>query len=147
MARICRFYHAVAIDMDKCSQGHYVCATLECQVRGCKYSTRPLSSSDIKPAIEVMKLHVRGAHPELKNIQAERDNINDLEAADAKKTKEIDPNEDETCPKCFKILFNKKNVKRHIKTQHLGIGRHKCTDCDETFASKAAVDYHMKKCH
>lgn len=148
MARICRFYHSVAIDEDKCSQGHYLCATLDCQVRGCKYTTRPLSSTDVKPAIEIMKIHIRGAHPELENIQTEKDDANNLEAADdAKKTRDIDPNENETCPRCFKIFFSKKNVKRHIKTQHLGIGRQKCSDCDKTFASKAAVDYHMKKGH
>ena len=52
---------------------------------------------------------MRGAHAELDNIQADKDDSNNLKTADdAKKNKEIDPNENETCPKCFKIFSARK---------------------------------------
>ena len=77
MSRICRFYHVVPKEEEKCSSGHYLCATLDCQVRNCKYITRPSSISDIKPAIEMMKLHMIGAHPELKDEVKSKDQEND----------------------------------------------------------------------
>ena len=52
-----------------------------------------------------------------------------------------------TCPKCFRLFFNKKNVKRHMKTQHHETGRLQCPDCEKNFASKTAVEYHFQKCH
>ena len=149
MSRLCRFYHHVPKDDEKCYQGHYLCATLDCQVRNCKYTTRPFSMSDTKPSIEMMKLHMIGAHPNL------RDAINPNEKDDDKKQDKVikeprqerDPNRDETCPKCFKIFFNKKTMKRHLRTQHLNLDRLECNDCSKTFASKAAVNYHVRKCH
>ena len=58
MSRICRFYHAIPRDEEQCAEGHYLCATLDCQVKGCKYITRPHSMSNLKHAIEMMKLHM-----------------------------------------------------------------------------------------
>ena len=151
MSRICRFYHVVPKDDEKCSFGHYLCATLDCQVRNCKYTTRPSSISDIKPAIEMMKLHMIGAHPELKDdvkSKDKEDNENPVEQASSEpKKQEIDTNKKETCPKCSKIFFSNKNAMRHYKTQHLNLDRFKCSDCSRSFASKKAVDYHIKKCH
>ena len=149
MLRICRFYHTVPKDDEKCASGHYLCATLDCQVRNCKYTTRPLSMSDIKPAIEMMKLHMNGAHPELKEKSNDKETEeNPVEQASSEpKKQEIDTNKKETCPKCAKIFFSNKNVMRHYKTQHLNLDRFKCTDCSRTFASKNAVNYHTKKCH
>jgi KRAB domain-containing zinc finger protein len=34
-----------------------------------------------------------------------------------------------------------------IRTQHSGLLRHSCSDCEKTFASNTAVKYHLKKCH
>ena len=117
MSRLCRFYHQVPKDAEKCYQGHYLCATLDCQVRNCKYTTRPFSMSDTKPAIEMMKLHMIGAHPNLRDAlnPTEKDNDNDIQKKiNEKPRQERDPDKDETCPKCFKIFFNKKNMKRHL---------------------------------
>ena len=81
MSRLCRFYHHVPKDDEKCYQGHYLCATLDCQVRNCKYTTRPFSMSDTKPAIEMMKLHMICAHPNLRDAlnPTEKDNDNDIQ--------------------------------------------------------------------
>ena len=58
-----------------------------------------------------------------------------------------DPFEKETCSQCHKIFFNSKNKKRHLKTQHLGQKRIPCNECDKTYASTAALQYHVGKCH
>ena len=94
-----------------------------------------------------------GAHPELKGAleynkrNKEKEENSPNNAPNEPKQQEIDTNKDVTCPKCAKIFFSKKNVKRHLKTQHLNLIRIKCNDCSRTFASKAAVNYHVKKCH
>ena len=147
VSRICRFYHVVPKDEEKCSQGHYLCATLDCQVKYCKYTTRPLSSSDVKPAIQMMKLHMIGAHPNLKETLENIESCPNNDARKDQRKKEVDPDKNETCPKCYKIFFSKKNVIRHIKTHHNGTGRHSCPDCDKTFASGTAAKYHFMKCH
>ena len=154
MTRLCRFNHLVHKHEDKCSEGHHLCATLDCSVRGCKYTTRPHSIADVKPAIEMMKLHMIGAHPELEDqLKASKTNEDKSEkkTVDAeniiKKRKEIDPSKDITCPNCYKLFYSKKNVKRHIKTQHERIQRLNCNDCDQTFASSMALNYHMKRSH
>jgi len=148
MSRICRFYHVVPKDEERCSQGHYLCATLDCQVKNCKYTTRPLSISDMKPAIEMMKLHIIGAHPKLKETIENSDGCRNNEGKkDQERNKEEDLHKDETCPKCYKIFFSKKNVIRHIRTHHNRTARNKCPDCDETFASSKAAQYHIMKCH
>ena len=147
MSRICRFYHAIPKDDDKCEKGHFLCATLDCQVKGCMFTTRPHSMSDVKPAIEMMKLHMAGAHPHLENLLTANTSDHTKSKDSSEKKQEIDHSSDVTCPKCFKLFFNKKNVKRHMKTQHSGLLRHSCSDCDKTFASNTAVKYHLKKCH
>ena len=53
-----------------------------------------------------------------------------------KKHADYDPNKNITCPKCFKLFFNKKNVKRHIKTQHNETGRLQCPDCEKKLCIK-----------
>ena len=45
------------------------------------------------------------------------------------------------------FLQQKKCEKTFLKTQHLNLNRIKCNDCSKTFASKAAVNYHVKKSH
>ena len=148
MSRICRFYHVVPTDEDQCAEGHFLCATLDCQVKGCKYITRPHSSSNLKHAIEMMKLHMVGAHPHLQDILAAANKEDHTETDNSSNKKQVDdPRSDITCPKCFKLFFNKKNVKRHIRTQHTGLQRYSCSDCDKTFASNTAVNYHKKKSH
>ena len=67
MVRICKFFHEIAKDKDRCREGHMLCTTLECQVRDCKYSTGPFSTCDIRPVIDIMQMHMKGANPELKN--------------------------------------------------------------------------------
>lgn len=148
MSRICRFYHAIPRDEEQCAEGHYLCATLDCQVKGCKYITRPHSMSNLKHAIEMMKLHMAGAHPHLQDIlaAANKEAHSETDSSSNKKQQD-DPSSDITCPKCFKLFFNKKNVKRHMKTQHSGLQRYSCSDCDKTFASNTSVNYHKKKSH
>eukprot|EP00092_Neocalanus_flemingeri_P005315 GFUD01005723.1.p1 GENE.GFUD01005723.1~~GFUD01005723.1.p1 ORF type:complete len:310 (+),score=80.33 GFUD01005723.1:57-986(+) len=58
-----------------------------------------------------------------------------------------DLNENETCPKCFKIFDSKYNVKRHVRTQHERKGRLECDKCDKSFASDTALKYHMRIQH
>ena len=48
-----------------------------------------------------------------------------------KKHAGYDPNKNITCPKCFKLFFNNKNVKRHMITQHHGTERLQCPDCEK----------------
>ena len=114
MSRLCRFYHIVPKDDDKCAHGHHLCATMDCPVRSCKFTTRPLSISDVKPTIEMMKLHMIGAHPELKGAleynkrNKEKEENSPNNAPNEPKQQEIDTNKDVTCPKCAKIFFSKK---------------------------------------
>ena len=68
MSRICRYYHDIPRDEDKCSKGHFLCATLDCQVKNCKFTTSLYSIHDIKPAIEIMKLHMKGAYPTFRKV-------------------------------------------------------------------------------
>ena len=49
-----------------------------------------------------------------------------------------------SCPLCFKFFYSKTNVRRHILTEHEETLRIKCLECDRTFASKTAMNYHMK---
>ena len=99
----------------------------------------------------MMKLHMIGAHPELKDDVKSKDKENDEnpveQASSEPKKQEIDNNKKETCPKCAKIFFSNKNAMRHYRTQHLDLDRFNCTDCSRSFASKNAVTYHIKKCH
>ena len=145
MPRICRFNHDVPRDKDKCQEGHYMAITLECSVQACKYVTKPVNFESTKFAIEMLKLHIIGAHPEHKNKVEETKVVEDDETK--KKKKEVDPNEEYTCPKCYKIYYSKQNVKRHLKTEHERIARLKCSDCESTFASTIALNLHMKKLH
>ena len=55
--------------------------------------------------------------------------------------------EDRTCPKCFKMFFNKQSLGRHIKQEHERVGRIKCANCLKTFASKISLKYHMTNEH
>jgi uncharacterized C2H2 Zn-finger protein len=75
--------------------------------------------SDVKPAIETMKLHMAGAHSHLYDLLTtndpnEEDHTKSKDSSEKKK--EIDHNSDLTCPECFKLFNNKKNVKRHKNT-------------------------------
>jgi RNase P subunit RPR2 len=47
-----------------------------------------------------------------------------------------------TCPICYKLLYSKTNVKRHILTEHENTMRSQCPNCDKTFASKTSLEYH-----
>ena len=49
-----------------------------------------------------------------------------------------------TCPICYKLLYSKTNVKRHILTEHENTMRSQCPKCDKTFASKTSLEYHSK---
>ena len=49
-----------------------------------------------------------------------------------------------TCPICYKMLYSKTNVKRHILTEHENTMRSQCPKCDKTFASKTSLEYHSK---
>ena len=153
MSRICRFYHNVPRNEEKCGEGHYLAATLDCSVTSCKFVTRPLQISSMDDAIKVMNLHMIGAHPELKDqlkavVEDDASTKKRKDVDDStKKNKEVDPNEDYTCPKCFKLFYSKQNVKRHVKTEHERKNRSICLHCDKTFASVAALNYHSKKHH
>ena len=47
-----------------------------------------------------------------------------------------------SCPVCFKMFTSKTNVRRHILTEHENTLRFKCSECDRTFASKTALNFH-----
>ena len=64
--------------------------------------------SDTKPAIEMMKLHMIGAHPNLRDAlnPTEKENDNEMQKKNKEEPRqERDLDKDETCPKCFKIFF------------------------------------------
>ena len=145
MPRMCRFSHSVPDDDEKCHLGHYLATTLECSVAGCRYITRPVNLESIKYAVEMLKLHMIGAHPQIKDRLKESED-NEQETP-SKKKKEFDPNEKLTCPQCYRIFCSKKNVKRHIKFEHDRKDRHNCTDCEKSYASNIALTYHKKRCH
>ena len=155
MSRICRFYHNVPRNEEKCREGHYLAATLDCFVKSCKFVTRPLQTSSMDNAIKVMNLHMIGAHPELQDqLKASavvEDNASTKEKKDVddstENKKEVDHNEDYTCPKCFKLFYSKQNVRRHVKTEHERQNRLNCSQCDKTFASSFGLNYHSKKQH
>ena len=163
MTRICRFYHNVPKNEDKCSEGHYLCCTLDCSARGCKFVTRPLHMTSFDHALKIMELHMNGAHSDLttNKLTSEDENIKmeKKEADESTKKKkedddrkhqqeENDDSSDEfTCPICFKMFCSKKNVKRHVDTEHKRKGRLNCPDCDKSFASRISLNYHEKKCH
>ena len=110
-----------------------------------------------------------GAHPELMNesndvenenrnktkIQKKKDECGENGSAAAEgrnqQTSDVDTDDEEiseyTCPKCFKLFFSQKNVKRHVKTQHEQRRRLPCPDCEKTFASSSALTYHKKRVH
>ena len=77
MTRICRFYHNVPKNEDKCSEGHYLCCTLDCSARGCKFVTRPLHMTSFDHALKIMELHMNGAHSDLttNKLTSEDENI------------------------------------------------------------------------
>ena len=125
MSRLCRFYHIVPKDDDKSAHCHHLYATMDCQVKSCKFTTRPLSISDVKPAIEMMKLHMIGAHPELKGAleynskEKEREENSPNKASTEPKQQERDTNKDVTCTKCAKIFFSKKKCEKTFKNPTL----------------------------
>ena len=45
-----------------------------------------------------------------------------------------------TCPKCFRLFFNKKNVKRHMKTQHHETGRLQSPDSEKKLHQKQQLN-------
>ena len=48
-----------------------------------------------------------------------------------------------SCPLCYKLFHSKTNVRRHILTEHENTLRIKCSECDRTFASKTALNFHI----
>ena len=87
---------------------------MDCPVRSCKFTTRPLSISDVKPAIEMMKLHMIGAHPELKGAleynkrNKEKEENSPNNAPNEPKQQEIDTNKDVTFQSAPKFSSAKK---------------------------------------
>ena len=85
--------------------------------------------SNVEPAIEMMKLNMAGAHPHLQDKLAAANTDDHTKTHHSIEKKQVtDPSSYVTCPKCFKLFFNKKNVKRHMRTQHSGLLRYSCSD-------------------
>ena len=142
MQRICRLSHYVPSDQDRCSKGHPLASSLMCLVESCQFMTDPIAMSMVKASLGLLKIHMKVAHPENK-----MDESDDEENVESEKT-ENDPDANKrTCPFCFKMFYNKENVKRHIKADHEGSSRYKCNDCSKSYASKTSLDYHMKNAH
>ena len=71
---------------------------------------------------------------ERKAKEDQNDNRDENDATrypEKKKHAGYDPNKNITCPKCFKLFFNNKNVKRHMITQHHGTRRLQCPDYEK----------------
>lgn len=51
------------------------------------------------------------------------------------------------CEKCGKMFRWKHDMKRHIKTVHLGIKQYKCNICDKKFIDKSALSLHVLSTH
>ena len=71
--------------------------------------TESVDPKKIHLAIEMLKLHMVGAHKEDQN-----------DAKELNSKQQYDPNESRTCSYCYKMFFNKYAMKNHVKTQWNG---------------------------
>ena len=143
--RICRLSHSVQTDQDRCPEGHPLAASFKCLVKNCIFVTDPLAMRMVDSSLGLLKIHMNVAHPEMRKEEIiSPPNKDNLES----EKNETDPEKNKrTCPFCYKLFYNKENVRRHVKMDHEGNSRHKCVNCSKTFACKTSLDYHMKKQH
>ena len=135
MHRICRLSHSVPTDQDRCSEGHPLAASFKCLVENCKFVTDPLAMRMVDSSLGLLKILMNVAHPEVRKEESNSPpKQNNLES-DENETDDSERNK-RTCPMCYKIFFNKENVKRHVKMDHEGINRLKCIYCSRTFSLK-----------
>lgn len=113
--------------------------SMSCSVPDCSYVTEPLDMKFARVTVDVMCLHMSGAHPNNKfeKSEYEEDSIE----------KKDDPDEHLTCKHCYKIFFSAYTMKRHVKTEHNAENRMQCAECVKSFASKFGLEYHMKRQH
>ena len=144
MNRICRLSHSIAVDQDRCAEGHPLAASFKCQMTSCNFITDPIHISKIESAISLLKIHISAVHNHGKADDLDNDKTDD-------KVVESDSDDPvtnkKTCPICFKIFHSKLNMTRHIKVHHDGSSRYKCNDCSRSFASRTALNYHVNRDH
>ena len=141
MPRECQFGHPVPKQRLCCEHGHTRVVILKCDVPSCSYVTDPpVNPKNITIAIELLKLHMKGAHNNHGVTNANTtETVHDQDQSD--------PNASVTCPECFKMFATKFGMKLHFKRQHKGVGRFRCETCQSSFASKTALKYHNRSCH
>ena len=144
-SRICVLGHKVGESQDRCVEGHIRAFTLDCEVHGCSYVTEPIDKKFISESIDLMKIHLSAAHS--LNIERESKYKDKGKEVSKDPNKKYDPNKQKTCPSCYKIFYNKSNMKRHIKREHDRIDRFNCCECTRSFATDYALNYHKMRMH
>ena len=92
MPRECHFGHPVSKGL--CAYGHLRATSLKCDVTACVYVTEPVDPQCLHLAIEMLRLHMVGAHNMDKNYTKEMDE-NDTKEINSKE--QYDPDESRTC--------------------------------------------------
>ena len=134
--RVCLDGHPVLEGKQFCENGHQRAISLKCSVNNCDFKTEPVAKTEMTLAIELLKLHMKGAH-----------NSEEVSAKTIDNVKAKDKNEEFTCHICSKMFITRVNVRRHIKLEHDRVGRFNCNNCEKTFGSKIGLRYHEASCH
>ena len=133
-AQMCSWGHSSKLR--RCMYSHKVGISRMCPKFGCKFASKiDLTEDEAKHSIEE---HLKITHKVGYEV---------VKGGNYSKHKRKSTKEEATCQICYKLFDNKYNARRHLKQAHEQTARFKCDNCEQSFAAKTSLQYHMLRQH